>query len=122
MSNANQVLYFVSQSYRQIQISVDKGTEPYTYGDFARQFNNLLVSSDNETYARELTLLLVDETNQYRETVDYLRQEMAFEAQAAAERDRSKVALAALENSENSGSDEQLDLYNRRLSRQISLT
>ncbi|MBD2702182.1 hypothetical protein IC229_16135 [Spirosoma sp. BT702] len=120
MSNANQVLYFVSQSYRQIQISVDKGLEPYTYGDFARQFNNLLVSSDNETYARELTLFLVDETIRYRKTVDYLRQEMAFEAQASAERDRAKVALAELKKSENSGSDDQLDLYNRRLSRKVA--
>ncbi|GAB3997868.1 hypothetical protein GCM10028807_44030 [Spirosoma daeguense] len=119
MSNANQILYFVSQSYRQIQLSVDKGIEPYTYGDFARQFNNLLVASDNEHYARELTLLLVDETNRHHETVDYLRQELAFEAEASAERDRPKAALKVLENSKDSGSDSQLDLYNRRLGRKV---
>ncbi|WP_020596918.1 hypothetical protein [Spirosoma panaciterrae] len=94
MSNSNQLQYFVSQSYRQVQLSVSKGEIPYPYSDFSTQFANLLQASGDEAYARNLTIQLVEEAAQYRQTTDYLRQEMAFEGQAASVSDRTTaVAL-----------------------------
>ena len=116
MSNINKILYFVAQSYRQIQISVEKGDEPYTYGDFNRQFNHLLVASGDEEYARELAMQLTDEAVRLHQTVDYLRQEMDFEIRASSLGDRARAAL-----SENKGTDSQLDLYNQRLKRTANI-
>jgi len=94
MSNSNQLQYFVSQSYRQVQLSVEKGTTPYPYSDFNTQFNQLLEASGDEAYARNLTIQLVEEAAQYRQNTDYLRQEMTFEAQASTLVDRTTaVAL-----------------------------
>ncbi|GAB4022915.1 hypothetical protein [Spirosoma koreense] len=83
MSNANSLQYFVSQSYRQVQLSVEKGTQPYTYGDFNKQFMELLDASGDEEYTRNMTILLVEEAARLKQTTDYLRQEMAFEAQSS---------------------------------------
>lgn len=84
MSNTNSILYFVSQSYRQVQLSVEKGTEAYTYGDFNRQFQDLLAASGDEEYTKNMTILLVEETARQKQTTDYLRQELAFEAKSSA--------------------------------------
>lgn len=109
MSNVNKILYFVAQTYRQIQISVAKGVEPYTYGDFNRQFNRLLDASDEE-HARQLSMLLTEEASQLNQTVDYLRQEMEFEIQAAELGDRAQAVL----------NENQPDLYEGRMSRVVN--
>ena len=83
MNNTNQLLYFVSQSYRQVQLSVDKGMTPYSHSEFSNQFARLLSASGDEAYARQLTIELVEETARYKQTTDYLRQEMAFETQVS---------------------------------------
>ncbi|SFD66319.1 hypothetical protein [Spirosoma endophyticum] len=106
MSNVNKILYFVAQTYRQIQISVAKGVEPYTYGDFNRQFNRLLEASDEE-HAKQLSMLLTEEASQHNLTVDYLRQEMEFEIRAAELGNRTQAAL----------DDNQPDLYDQRMKR-----
>ncbi|GAB4010763.1 hypothetical protein GCM10028808_22570 [Spirosoma migulaei] len=111
MSNSNQLQYFVSQSYRQVQLSVDKGTVTYSHGDFSKQFGQLLEASGNEAYTRHLTIQLVEEAAQLKQTTDYLRQEMAFETKVSTIGDRATAA--ALDNSNQS-----TDLYNRRLNRQ----
>lgn len=82
MSNPNQLLYFISQSYRQVQLSVDTGTAAYPYSEFSNQVTELLAASRNETYTRKLTIELVEEAAQYKETTNYLRQELAFETKA----------------------------------------
>lgn len=110
MSNANQLLYFVSQSYRQVQLSVDKGTQLYPYSDFSNQFSKLLTASGDEDYCRQLTIELVEETARHKQTTDYLRQEMAFEIQAATLGDR----VLALELDK---ADHTRQLYNRRMNR-----
>lgn len=112
MSNPNAVLYFVSQSYRQVQLSVEKGTEPYAYSDFSKQFYQLLDASGNEAYTRNLTITVVEETARLKQTTDYLRQEMAFEAQASAMSDRTK-AIAT-----NQGDGD--TLADQRMSRKIA--
>ena len=111
MSNPNAVLYFVSQSYRQVQLSVEKGTEPYAYSDFSKQFYQLLEASGNEAYTRNLTIMLVEEAARLKQTTDYLCQEMAFEARASATGDRTK-AIATNRGKEN-------ELASQRMSRKI---
>jgi hypothetical protein len=111
MSNSNQLQYFVSQSYRQVQLSVDKGTRPYSHSEFMGQFNKLLEASGNEEYTRQLTIQLVEEAAKHNQTTDYLRQEMAFEIQASTIGDRATAT--SLDQSNLSS-----DLYNRRLNRQ----
>lgn len=114
MSNANALLYFVSQSYRQVQLSVEKGTEPYTYGDFNKQFQELLKASGDEQYTRNMTIMLVEETARLKQTTDYLRQEMAFEAKSSASGSQPKAGeFVAF----TSGADRQPDLSDRRMSR-----
>ena len=115
MSNTNQLLYFVSQSYRQVQLSVDKGTVLYSHSDFAKQFFKLLEASGDEAYTRHLTIQLVEEAAHYKQTTDYLRQEMAFEIQASTIGDRA-TALALDTTSQST------DLYNRRSNRQTNRT
>ena len=115
MSNANQLLYFVSQSYRQVQLSVEKGAQLYPYSDFSNQFGKLLQASGDEDHARQLTIELVEETARYKQTTDYLRQEMAFEIQAAILGDWT-MALELDEASRNS------DLYDRRKNRHTNRT
>ncbi len=83
MNNINQLLYFVSQSYRQVQLSVEKGTQLYPYSEFSTQFAQLLEASNDEAYARKLTVELVEEAARYKQSTDYLRLEMAFEIQAS---------------------------------------
>ncbi|UFH53156.1 hypothetical protein [Spirosoma sp. KNUC1025] len=90
MSNTNSILYFVSQSYRQVQLSVEKGTDPYAYSDFNRQFQELLEASGDEEYTRNMTILLVEETARLKQSTDYLRQELAFEAKSSATGNRPK--------------------------------
>ena len=106
MSNVNKILYFVAQTYRQIQISVEKGVEPYPYGDFNRQFNRLLEASDEE-HAKQLSMLLTEEASQLNKTVDYLRQEMEFEIRTAELGDRAQAAQ----------NENQPDLYDQRMKR-----
>lgn len=113
MSNSNQLQYFVSQSYRQVQLSVDKGTRPYLHGEFLAQFNKLLEASGDEEYTRHLTIQLVEEAAKHNQTTDYLRQEMAFEVQVATIGDRATAV--SLDQSNLSS-----DLYNRRLHRQAT--
>ena len=113
MSNSNQLQYFVSQSYRQVQLSVDKGTKHYAYSDFAHQFDRLLEASHDEDYARALTIQLVEEAAQLRQTTDYLRQELDFEAQVASTGDRTTAALVDKANQD-------ADLTDRRLHRQTN--
>ncbi|GAB2565487.1 hypothetical protein [Spirosoma areae] len=115
MSNLNQLLYFASQSYRQVQLSVDKGATPYAYSDFATQFTNLLEASGDETYARQLTIELVEETARHKQTTDYLRQELAFEARASALGDRT-TAL------ESDRANHSAALSDRRMNRQANRT
>ncbi|MVM38410.1 hypothetical protein GO730_13865 [Spirosoma sp. HMF3257] len=111
MSNVNQLLYFVSQSYRQVQLSVNKGTEAYPHSAFANQFSSLLDASGDEDYARQLTIQLVEEAAKYNQTTDYLRQEMAFEIKVLTIGDRAMAATLDQSNFSQ-------DLYNRRVHRQ----
>lgn len=111
MSNSNQLQYFASQTFRQVQLSVSKGTEPYPYSDFAHQFNALLETSGDETFTRRLTIQLVEEAAGHQETTDYLRQEMAFETKVVAVGDRDKAINLAKDHSN-------VELTNRRLHRQ----
>ncbi|MVM31615.1 hypothetical protein GO755_16325 [Spirosoma sp. HMF4905] len=113
MSNENQLLYFVSQSYRQVQLSVEKGSRPYSHSEFLSQFNRLLEASGDEAYTRHLTIQLVEEAAQYKQTTDYLRQEMAFEIQVSIIGDRATAATVDRSNYSS-------DLYNRRLHRQTT--
>lgn len=116
MNNINQLLYFVSQSYRQVQLSVEKGTKLYPYSEFATQFSQLLEASGDEAYARQLTIELVEETARYKLTTDYLHQEMAFEAKASALGDWAMAlefdTVALLDS----------DLYTRRTDRHTNHT
>ena len=91
MSHANAILYFVSQTYRQVQLSVAKGTILYPYSEFSRQFYDLLDASGDEAYTRNLTILLVEEAARLNQSTDYLHQEMTFEAQAAATGNRTNA-------------------------------
>lgn len=84
MSNTNSILYFASQAYRQVQLSVKKGTEVYSYGDFNKQFQELLRTSGDEEYTKNITILLVEEAARQKQTTDYLRQEMNFEIKSSA--------------------------------------
>ena len=77
----NKTLYFLSQTYRQIQLSVDKGTVPYPHSDFARQFDDLLTALNDEDAARALAINLVEEAATAHETTDYFRRRMAEEAE-----------------------------------------
>jgi hypothetical protein len=115
MSNSNQLLYFASQSYRQVQLSVEKGTAPYSYSDFSTQFTNLLEASGDEDYTRQLTIELVEEAAQYKQTTDYLRQELAFESQPLTIADRN-TAVALDATSQDS------ELADRRLNRRTKRT
>ena len=116
MNNSNKLHYFVSQSYRQVQLSVDKGVQLYPYSEFATQFARLLTASGDEDYARQLTIELVEETARYRQTTDYLRQEMAFETQASILGDWAM----ALDIDTQSLTDS--ILYDRRMDRHTSHT
>ena len=113
MSNINQLQYFASQTYRQVQLSVGKGTKAYPYSDFAHQFDALLEASGNEAFTRRLTIKLVEEAAGYEETTDYLRQEMAFETEVAAVGDRNRVIDQANDRPD-------AELTKRRLHRQES--
>ncbi|GAB3948096.1 hypothetical protein GCM10028805_21630 [Spirosoma harenae] len=115
MSHINQIQYFVSQSYRQVQLSVDKGNQPYPYSDFANEFAQLLDASSDELYARQLTIELVEEAARYKQTTDYLRQEMTFEAQPLTLADRA-TAVALDSASQDTA------LTNRRLNRHTKRT
>ena len=114
MDNSNSLLYFVSQSYRQVQLSVEKGTEPYTYGEFNRQFQELLDASGDVEYTKNMTILLVEETARQTQTTDYLRQELAFEAKSSATGSQPK---AATYSEVDFGSGRQSDLQSRRQER-----
>lgn len=111
MNNLNQLLYFISQSYRQVQLSVDTGTQRYPYSEFSAQVTGLMAASQDEAYTRQLTIELVEEAAQYKQTTDYLRQELAFETKAAAVGDRAM----ALQLDATSHTDR--DLHTRRLNR-----
>lgn len=111
MSNPNQLLYFISQAYRQVQLSVDTGTQPFPYSEFSRQVTGLLAASGNEAYTRKLTVELVEEAAQYKETTDYVRQELAFETKACTLGDW----VMALERDEAAHADSNLQA--RRLKR-----
>lgn len=113
MSNPNQLQYFASQTYRQVQLSVGKGRKPYPYSDFAHQFDALLEASGDEAFTRRLTIQLVEEAAGHEETTDYLRQEMTFETEVAAVGDRDKVIELARDH-------RNAELTNRRLHRQES--
>ena len=115
MSNVNQLQYFVSQSYRQVQLSVEKGTQAYPYSDFLNQFNQLLDASGDESYARQLTIELVEEAAEHKQTTDYLHQEMIFEAQPLTLADRSTAV--ALDSASHDSA-----LTNRRLNRSAKRT
>lgn len=114
MDNANSLLYFVSQSYRQVQLSVEKGTDPYPYGEFNRQFQQLFEASGDAEYTKNMTILLVEETVRLKQTTDYLRQEMAFEAKSSATGNQPNAGEYA---EVNFSADRQPDLSNRRMSR-----
>lgn len=116
MNNTNQLLYFVSQSYRQVQLSADKGTQSYPYSEFSNQFARLLSASGDEAYARKLTIELVEEAARFRQTTDYLRQEMAFEIQSSTLGDWAM----ALEGDTAGRIDN--DLYERRVNRHTNHT
>ena len=116
MNNINKLLYFVSQSYRQVQLSVEKGAQLYPYSEFATQFASLLNASSDEAYARQLTIELVEETARHKQSTDYLRQEMAFETKASTLGDWAmalELDTAGLMDS---------DLYDRRTDRHTSHT
>lgn len=83
MSHHNQILYFMSQTYRQVQLSVERGATPYLHGDFARQFDELMTALNDETHARRLLVNLVEEAAALHESTDYLRQELDYEVEAA---------------------------------------
>ncbi len=80
MSHINQLLYFISQTYRQVQLSVGKGATLYPYSEFARQVHALLAAVGNEDTARKLTIELVEEAAARNETTDYLRQKLVAAA------------------------------------------
>lgn len=116
MDNTNSLLYFASQCYRQVQLSVEKGTEPYTYGEFNQQFQQLLEASGDAEYTKNMTILLVEETARLKQNTDYLRQELAFEAKSSSTGSRPKAANyeeVALETIR------QPDLQNRRMGRNV---
>ena len=115
MSNTNQLQYFASQTYRQVQLSLNKGKTPYLYSEFINQFNALLDASHDEAYARSLTILLVEEGAKYSESTDYLRQEMTFETQPLTIADRpTAIALDQ--------AHQQPELTQRRSNRQSNRT
>lgn len=116
MSNTNQLLYFVSQSYRQVQLSVDTGAQRYPYSEFSAQVTDLLAASDDEAHTRQLTIELVEETARYKQTTDYLRQELAFETKACILGNRAMV----LERDADSHADRNLQA--RRLKRHTNHT
>ncbi len=116
MNNINQLLYFVSQSYRQVQLSVEKGTQSYPYSEFSAQFARLMKASGDEAYSRQLTIELVEETARYKQTTDYLRQEMAFEIQASTLGDWAMALELDATGLVNS------DLYTRRTNRHTTHT
>ena len=111
MSNINQLLYFASQTYRQVQLSVVKGAESYSYSHFAHQFDALLDASGDEAHVRHLTIQLVEEAAKYNETTDYLRREMAFETKVARVGSRDE----AIQQDKDS---QDTELTNRRQHRQ----
>ncbi|QJD79074.1 hypothetical protein [Spirosoma rhododendri] len=76
----NKTLYFLSQTYRQIQLSVEKGTTPYPHSDFAHQFDALL-NAVGEEAARALAINLVEEAATANENTDYFRRRMAEAAE-----------------------------------------
>ena len=114
MSNTNSILYFVSQSYRQVQLSVEKGTELYTYGDFNKQFQDLLTASNDEDYTKNMTILLVEEAARQKQTTDYLRQEMDFEIKSSA---TGKLNKPDVYNSISIDTNSSGDLSARRMGR-----
>jgi ABC-type Fe3+-hydroxamate transport system substrate-binding protein len=81
MNISNHLLYFVAQSYKQIQLSATKGNEPYPYGEFSSQFAQLAEALGNEDQARQLTTQIIEETEKRKQSVDYVRQQMANAAQ-----------------------------------------
>ena len=111
MSNPNQLLYFISQSYRQVQLSVDAGTQRYPYSEFSTQVTDLLAASGDEAHTRQLTIELVEETARYKQTTDYLRQELAFEKKAASIGGWAEVLRS------DAASHIDSDLYDRRMNR-----
>ncbi|WP_420151041.1 hypothetical protein [Spirosoma sp.] len=114
MDNRNSLLYFVSQAYRQVQLSVEKGSEPYPYSAFNGQFQELLEASGDAEYTKSLTILLVEEAARLKQTTDYLRQEMAFEIKSSA---TSHQPSASEYIESDFGADRQADLYSRRMER-----
>ena len=116
MNNTNQLLYFISQSYRQVQLSVDTGAQRYPYSEFSGQVTNLLAASGDEDHTRHLTIELVEETARYKQTTDYLRQELTFETKVATLGDWV-MALQLDTASQIDG-----NLYNRRMDRHTSHT
>jgi|GEM_PF-2561302 len=77
----NKTLYFLSQTYRQVQLSVAKGAVPYPHSDFARQFDELLTALNDEDAARALVINLVEEAAAASENTDYFRRRLAEEAE-----------------------------------------
>jgi hypothetical protein len=116
MNNINKLLYFISQSYRQVQLSVEKGTQLYPYSEFSTQFTRFLEASGDEAYARKLTIELVEEAARHKQSTDYLRQEMAFEIQASTLGDWAMALELDTDSLTNS------DLYARRTNRHTNHT
>lgn len=77
----NKTLYFLSQTYRQVQLSVAKGAAPYPHSDFARQFDQLLTALNDEDAARALVINLVEEAAAANENTDYFRRRLAEETE-----------------------------------------
>ncbi|MBD2753618.1 hypothetical protein [Spirosoma validum] len=114
MDNTNSLLYFASQCYKQVQLSVEKGTDSYTYGEFSRQFQELLEASGDAEYTKNMTILLVEEAARLKQNTDYLRQELAFEAKSSSTGNRSKAGKYEETAFET---NHQPDLQNRRIGR-----
>lgn len=114
MDNANSLLYFVSQSYRQVQLSVEKGAEPYPYSEFNSQFQELLSASGDVEYTKNMTIMLVEEAARLQQTTDYLRQEMAFEAKSST---TGKQATGTAFDGTDFSRSHPSDLSDRRMNR-----
>lgn len=109
---------FVYSIYRQIR-ETDESSD-YTLFEFSLRFDSFCYVFNDELRARRIMSTLLRESLEQPYRLSWIWQEIQFEIDGCVAGNRKEAAIAYLENAEKPLPDEELDLFNQRMSRDVS--
>jgi hypothetical protein len=109
---------FVYSIYRQIR-ETDESSD-YTLFEFSLRFDSFCYVFNDELRARRVMSRLLEESLRQPHRLAWIWQEVQFEIDGCAAGGRREVAIRYLECAEKPLSDQELDLFNQRMNRDVS--